>query len=434
MPTIIANGRQVPVGDRETSEQLAQAILNRARQKKLGQLLMNTPGMSDRNFAEKLGREPSQPKRSWSEMPGNIVPSAVNTATGLWDMVTHPQRTAETLVDAAQGGVDRIMPEEFTNFMDTHISPRSPETRERQRQISGAVGQALKDRYWGFENLKNTMITDPVGIALDVGGIAAGGIGAVRGPLSIGSRARLAETPAAMINTGRPSAIELGQMLTADAKREKIYAPPTKPQRPFEADYTKSVQANEVNEAGDLLVDRRNRPFNPGDAIFGRRTLGGDDVRASHGDFRKIGERILRKPVTVVPRSHIEGRSGRVTYNPDTNEPIDMFRADDLDMTKPRSKHISDHEASHLMDLATGHQSVPPSVWEELESVYSTLATGKENLPTLTGPANRGYNGPAIRDELVAEGVRASLADPNYMKTVAPKAYDWIADLLAKNP
>lgn len=291
-------------------------IIPGAPQQKSSQLRVNRSTKADRY---------TQPGYAWSDLPENIVPSAVNTATGLWDMVTHPQRTAETLVDAAQGGVDRIMPEKFTNFMDTYVSPRSPETRERQRLVSGAAGQAMKDRYWGFDNLKRTMITDPVGSALDVVGIATGAAGLLRGPLAIGSKARLAETPAAVINTGRPAAKELGQMVTADAKREKIYAPPTKPQRPFEADYTEGVRANEVDEAGNLLVDRHNRPFNRGDMIFGRRTLGGDDVGASHKDFRKIAKRILGKPAKVVPRSHIDGAPGRVTYNPETNKPIDMF-------------------------------------------------------------------------------------------------------------
>jgi hypothetical protein len=199
VPTIIIQGRQVPVSDsffRLSPEEQDATVKEIAKQ------------MSD--------RELSQPEHSWSELPGNIAPSAVNAATGLWDMVTHPQRTAETIVDAAQGGVDRIMPEEFTNFMDTHVSPRSSETRERQRQVSGALGQALKDRYWGLENLKNTMITDPIGSALDVAAIATGAAGLVRGPLAIGSKARLAETPAAVLSAERPAIKELGSTIAAD--------------------------------------------------------------------------------------------------------------------------------------------------------------------------------------------------------------------------
>jgi hypothetical protein len=64
---------------------------------------------------------------------------------------------------------------------------------------------------------------------------------------------------------------------------------------------------------------------------------------------------------------------------------------------------------------------LPPQVRKELESVYSTLATGKENLPKLTLPADRDYSGPKIRDEIAAEGFRATLKDHNCMKTRPPK-------------
>src|ERR1044071_9334461 len=146
MPTIIFQGRQVPVSD-------------------------GPFGMAPKN------RERPQPRHSWSELPGNIASSAIDNATGLWDMAVHP----EGHIDAAQGAVDRVLPEGFTNFMDTYVSPRSAQTKERQREVSGALIKALKDRYGGLENLKNTLITDPVGSALDLGGLAAGGIGLVRG-------------------------------------------------------------------------------------------------------------------------------------------------------------------------------------------------------------------------------------------------------------
>lgn len=67
-----------------------------------------------------------------------------------------------------------------------------------------------------------------------------------------------------------------------------------------------------------------------------------------------LGERLMGRPMKVVPLEYIEGRSGRVPFNPDTNVPDDIFLADDLDMKKSRSRHIADHEISHVIDLATG--------------------------------------------------------------------------------
>jgi hypothetical protein len=37
-----------------------------------------------------------------------------------------------------------------------------------------------------------------------------------------------------------------------------------------------------------------------------------------------------------------------------------------------------------------------------------------------------------VRNELAGEVIRAALKNPNFMKSVAPQAYDWAADLLAK--
>lgn len=127
-------------------------------------------------------------RRSWSELPENLGPSAYNTVAGFIDTIMHP----EPMIDAIQGGVDRIMPQPVTDFMDTYISPRAPETRERQREISGAAGQGLKDRYGGVEEIRNTAITDPVGLGLDVAGLFAGGAGlATRGSMTTRAAGRL---------------------------------------------------------------------------------------------------------------------------------------------------------------------------------------------------------------------------------------------------
>lgn len=69
--------------------------------------------------------------------------------------------------------------------------------------------------------------------------------------------------------------------------------------------------------------------------------------------------------------------------------------------------------------------------------MYSTLATGKENLAKLALPSDPdrgGYTGRKIDDELVAEAFYAAAIDPNYVKTVAPKTYEWLAKLVEDNP
>lgn len=213
MPTIIVKGRRVQVSDdffnlpHEDQEATIRQIGDRIAYEAI-------TGTRQTNFDQPpVPNDEPKPEPSWSDVPQNIRPSAVNAATGLWDMITHPQRTAETLVDAAQGGVDRIVPEEFTNFMDTYVSPRSRETRERQHQVSGAVGEALYDRYGTWRNIRNTMITDPVGSALDIVGIATGAAGLVRGGLAVGSKANLVKTPGTALNAERLATSEFGSIV-----------------------------------------------------------------------------------------------------------------------------------------------------------------------------------------------------------------------------
>lgn len=125
-------------------------------------------------------------KPKWADLPGNIVPSAVNAAKGVYDAVTHPVQTYNTLNDAATGAVLKIYEDTGLADLDKSLSPswlpKSPNdltgdraTMDRQKQTAEAVGTAFKDRYWGLENAKRTMITDPAGAALDIGTVMSGG-------------------------------------------------------------------------------------------------------------------------------------------------------------------------------------------------------------------------------------------------------------------
>ena len=503
MPIVVTQNKRVPVSaafsgqspdKTENSRLLARAVTNVSRRKS-GQPPVDTLGKTSWSTGVTSGlpkslaqpasdttanvraapeSELSQPRHSWSEMPENIVPSAVNTATGLWDMVTHPQRTAETLVDAAQGGVDRIMPELFTGFMDTYVSPRSPETKERQRQVSGAVGQSLKDRYWGLENIKNTMITDPVGIALDIGGIAAGGLGMARGPLAIGSRVRLAEAPAMALGVGRPAIKKVGQTMideigtpaitkvddslnglgespghlltnftspaATDLAREnldggiirkandyEIYNPPEKPQRPFSHDYKNGAEADAT---GKLTKDMDGRKMGARN-IFGRQTLGGPDVRATAEQVAAIGEEMSGSKIRVVPRQDIEDGAHGVSYfDPYTGKPRGIKIADDL--PRAEKEMTTGHEVGHFIDEAAG-QIPAENLDDELRFIYGTTATGKETRPPRVGP-EKYYQGEEIPRELMTEAIRTYMVNPNWIKTVAPRTAARIREWVNTHP
>jgi hypothetical protein len=367
-----------------------------------------------------IAREIAASRHSWSELPENIGPSARNTVTGLWDMVTHPEQTAETVVNAAQGGVDRIMPEGFTNFMDTYISPRTPETRERQREISGAAGQALKDRYWGLDNLKNTIITDPVGSALDVGGIAAGAPGLARG--LVGKTTRVMN---GVTRIGQADDVAgAGELLQAKPITG-LFNPQPKPQRRFAEDYPNGVR---VNSDGDITKDIEGRPLRA-PFVAGRGRVEGPEG-LSPILIQRVGEYAMQNPVDKVPSSRlgqgILGRTGFFLGYPWSIEVLDS-------LPKEQMERVTAHEVGHAID-ALANQIPTKGIEKELNFNYSALITGEERNHDLAKPRDYGYRTKHLSDrEKIAEAIRAYMVDPNYLKTVAPKTAARIREYVYKS-
>jgi hypothetical protein len=235
-------------------------------------------------------REPSPPKHSWSELPGNIGPSAVNAVTGLYEMVRHPVRTLQSLETVAGGAMNLMGADELNAYLADRglAARRNPEDVAREEAAATTVGQALKDRYWGLDNIKKTMITDPVGSALDVLGIVGGGYGLVREGLSLGSKARLAEIPGPALDAERLAANELGPVAarnnidgtsgnkskntireapsgasppdeiqtvqSAQDKSANAFNPSGTPQGSLEPDYAKAIKGNEIAGTRNLSV------------------------------------------------------------------------------------------------------------------------------------------------------------------------------------
>jgi hypothetical protein len=78
------------------------------------------------------------------------------------------------------------------------------------------------------------------------------------------------------------------------------------------------------------------------------------------------------------------------------------------------------HEVGHLIDEVAGH--IPAAgLSRELDQVYNTLASGRERTTNLSRPRHFGYTSKHVPRELMAEAIRAYLANPNYLKTVAPR-------------
>lgn len=146
----------------------------------------------------------------WSDLPGNIIPSAGRFVGGIAEAVTSPVATITGAMDAAAGGLRNLTPEPLRRLIDRADS--SPENQQRATTTANAVGQFYKDRYGGAQNLKQTLITDPVGAAADLSTLLGFGGGAAkvahlpRTGNALAEASRLTNPMTAMVAAAKPVA------------------------------------------------------------------------------------------------------------------------------------------------------------------------------------------------------------------------------------
>ena len=127
---------------------------------------------------EVVQQAPQQPKyMGYGEMMGqavqNIIPSATNMATGLYQAVTNPVQTVSGLLDVGAGALQKALPKPVVDFVNQFES--NPEAAQRAMNAATAVGGAMKERYGSVEGIKNTIATDPVGAMGDLSTLLGGG-------------------------------------------------------------------------------------------------------------------------------------------------------------------------------------------------------------------------------------------------------------------
>jgi hypothetical protein len=114
-------------------------------------------------------------KRSWMDVPGealsNILPSAANMASGLYEAVTNPVKTVSGVLDVAAGGLQNALPKPVVDFVNKFDA--DPQAAQRAVQAANAAGGMLKDRYGSEDALKKTFATDPVGAVGEATPVAA---------------------------------------------------------------------------------------------------------------------------------------------------------------------------------------------------------------------------------------------------------------------
>jgi hypothetical protein len=143
----------------------------------LGYLAPATTTATRQNVAAEPPKTPIGKKRSWLDVPveavTNVVPSAINLASGIYEAVTSPVQTAKGIVDIGAGALQNVLPQGVVDFVNQF--DKNPDARNRAIAAADAVGGFYKDRYGSEEAFKKTMATDPVGFAADLSTLLTGG-------------------------------------------------------------------------------------------------------------------------------------------------------------------------------------------------------------------------------------------------------------------
>lgn len=133
------------------------------------------------------------------KMISNVPSSAGNFAQALVHPFLHPVDTAESLYKLAKGVgalespkqmVPVTLPSGQTVYRPQEVqeTPEAKAQRDATAAPARAVGQFYKDRYGGLENIRNTLVNDPVGAAADAATILTGGGSMLaRAPSAVGT-------------------------------------------------------------------------------------------------------------------------------------------------------------------------------------------------------------------------------------------------------
>jgi hypothetical protein len=122
------------------------------------------------------------------DVPGqaisNLGPSALKFGGDILQTVLDPIGTAENIYDLGKG---------LFQLMTPGVQPEEAKAK--------AVGQFFADRYGGWENIKKTVATDPVGFLADFSAITTGGSAALaRAPALAGSIGKKIQTAASAVD------------------------------------------------------------------------------------------------------------------------------------------------------------------------------------------------------------------------------------------
>jgi hypothetical protein len=214
-----------------------------------------------------------------------------------------------------------------------------------------------------------------------------------------------------------------------DASRRAGYNPTPLPPRPFHDDYPGFVGGDDSGRLQTSIEGRKlDAPF-----VAGRRYPGQGDSGLTEEAIGEAASRLVDQVVSV-PGRDLGRDLGRFSRSYDADGAARYGIAIRQDLPEVEAPRVLAHELGHAIDQMAG--AIPRTgLTRELEQVYSDLATGMQGRArNRTLPRHLGYSAKESPRELMAEAIRAYMVDPNYLKTVAPKAARRIREHVNAHP
>lgn len=290
------------------------------------------------------------------------------------------------------------------------------------------------------------------GVTGDIGGSDFSNVTNVFKPGSVRS-ATTGET--LFSDTGKPSLF--GSAVAGAGRSEgpsfaapavNIYDPPYMPKRAFEEDYPYGAPAD---PQGRLTHDIDGNHLNQNARyIVGRRMAEGEDQALPATEFDALAKAITGSRAQAVSPREMGQDAGRTVVSKLDGRPLGIELRNDLSTEDlPR---VYGHELGHVIDRTTvPFSGIPMSdatnanraslLSQELGQVYHDLNNPDASLRGMAlpeyqqfSPASLNYAPEKWNAEFLSEALRAYMADPNYMKTVAPTVAQRIREHVNPNP
>lgn len=348
-------------------------------------------GTDSRMIAPPPAPAPPQQGRTWADVPGdalrNLPASAGNFVSALVQPFMDPIGTGKALVglgDALGSKISR--PGNLLRVGDPEPTPEMLRVRAQREAPADAVGEFYANRYGSFEGLKNTLATDPVGVAADAatvlslgsmlpvkGAATLGKVGAAIDPLTQAGRAvkavgkRVVEPVASNV---------LG--LTTGAGTESIRAAARAGAKGGDA-----ADAFTANMRGNVPVDE----------IVDMAKSGLEKIRQERSAAYKAGKVNLSKDRAIIPFDDIDAAIGKASE-------VGSFQG--VNINRPAGKTMDE-----ISSIVTEWKALDPATYhtpEGLDALKRSIGTVRDSTDYGTPArvaADRVYN--AVKAEIEAQ-------------------------------